>query len=627
MIGKLLDHRYQVIRVLATGGFGETYIAQDTKRPGNPMCVVKHLKPASTDPKVFDTAKRLFHSEAETLEKLGSHPQIPRLLAYFDENQEFYLVQEFVEGHPLGEELIAGKSWREADVLRMLLEVLDILAFVHSQGVIHRDIKPDNIIRRMSDGKLVLVDFGAVKQLRTPNSLSATNISLIAHASATVAIGTPGYMSTEQGQGKPRPNSDIYALGIIAIQALTGISPVDLQEDPQSGELIWQHLTPIHPDFAGILGKMVRYHFKERYQNARDALQALQSLPMAARLAEIPVSRNYQLLPSTSPHSRQKTVALAPANSTEASQVKNTTQLEKRNRNRPDFLQLFILLGLAGGAAYAAPSVVKNFQGIAANFIKNDTSVSADVCVAMIGNANIRSEPSSLNSENIVKTVETDTQFEVTGKQTRRGWVQLKLSGKNSGWAHRDVIKNNEEWSTCLRDKGIAIRTVDDQGLIASRGNPKGKSIVDITNSILGKSQVTPSVGESDKPQTATDSNQVMDKARAKYESGDFQGAIALLKTITNNPAGVQEAANMMSQWQQDWTKAEALFNDINKALENGQWDKVAAYKDHPEKLPNTEYWRKKIEPLVQQAADNVAKEVQKSTNEGLKPKNPEKQN
>ena len=127
MIGKLLDHRYQVIRVLAQGGFGETYIAQDTRRPGNPICVVKHLKGANSDPKVFETAKRMFQSEAETLEKLGNHDQIPRLLAYFDENKEFYLVQEFIEGHPLSEELIPGQRWSESEVMGMLREVLKIL--------------------------------------------------------------------------------------------------------------------------------------------------------------------------------------------------------------------------------------------------------------------------------------------------------------------------------------------------------------------------------------------------------------------------------------------------------------------------------------------------------------------
>ncbi|MDD1417424.1 serine/threonine protein kinase, partial [Dolichospermum sp. ST_con] len=190
MIGKLLDHRYQVIRVLATGGFGQTYIAQDTRRPGNPICVVKHLKPANSDSNIFVTAKRLFNSEAETLEKLSNHDQIPRLLAYFDENKEFFLVQEFIDGHTLNEELIPGQPWSETQVMQMLLEILSILEFVHQEGVIHRDIKPDNIIRRAADYKLVLVDFGAVKQLRSPLVTGG------GQQTATVAMGTPGYMPT-----------------------------------------------------------------------------------------------------------------------------------------------------------------------------------------------------------------------------------------------------------------------------------------------------------------------------------------------------------------------------------------------------------------------------------------------
>ena len=126
MLGKLLDYRYRIIKVLATGGFGENYIAEATKRPGNPICVVKHLKPTSTESKVFDTAKRLFQSEAETLEKLGNHDQIPRLLAYFVENQNFYLVQEFIEGHPLTDELVPGERWNECQVVQMVISVLSI---------------------------------------------------------------------------------------------------------------------------------------------------------------------------------------------------------------------------------------------------------------------------------------------------------------------------------------------------------------------------------------------------------------------------------------------------------------------------------------------------------------------
>ncbi|MGH7997999.1 MAG: protein kinase domain-containing protein, partial [Brasilonema sp.] len=307
MIGKLLDHRYQVIRVLATGGFGETYIAQDTKRPGKPTCVVKHLKPANSEAKMFDTAKRLFQSEAETLEQLGIHDQIPRLLAYFDENQEFYLVQEFVEGHPLGEELLSNQRWSESQVTQLLLEVLDILKFVHGQGVIHRDIKPDNIIRRASDNKLVLVDFGAVKQLRVSAGYpSQTQMFTVAsHPSATVAIGTPGYMPTEQGQGKPRHNSDMYALGIIAIQALTGVTPIDFQEDPYTGEILWQHLVPVSDALEAVLSKMVRYHFKDRFQSASEALQALQPLSSSNTPREYTNTVSYQPIKSSSALSPQ----------------------------------------------------------------------------------------------------------------------------------------------------------------------------------------------------------------------------------------------------------------------------------------------------------------------------------
>lgn len=164
MIGQLLDQRYQVLKVLGNGGFGQTYIAKDTRRPGEALCVVKHLKPAISNSKSLENAKRAFYSEAITLEKLGSHDQIPQLLAYFEENQEFYLVQEFVDGHCLSTELLPNQRWNESQVIELLLEVLGILEFIHSQGVIHRDIKPDNIIRRQRDRKLVLVDFGAVKQ-------------------------------------------------------------------------------------------------------------------------------------------------------------------------------------------------------------------------------------------------------------------------------------------------------------------------------------------------------------------------------------------------------------------------------------------------------------------------------
>jgi len=284
MIGELLDSRYKVIQALGAGGFGHTYIAEDTRIPGNPKCIVKHLKPASPDPELLPTARRLFLSEAETLARLGNHEQIPRLLAYFEANQEFYLVQELIEGHTLRQELTPSQKWQESDVISLLKGVLPVLAFIHRQDVIHRDIKPDNIIRRNSDRKLVLIDFGAVKRLRSDLTVTTSQ------ASVTVSIGTPGYMAIEQSQGRPRPNSDIYALGMICIQALTALYPEQIEEDLQTGELIWQEDVVASPRLIGVLTKMVRYHFKDRYQTAAEVLQALEQPAYPPQTPTIPVT-------------------------------------------------------------------------------------------------------------------------------------------------------------------------------------------------------------------------------------------------------------------------------------------------------------------------------------------------
>ena len=281
---KLLGGRYQIVEVLAFGGFGQTYVAKDMHRPGTPECVVKHLQPASANSGFIQNARRLFQTEAEILEQLGNHTQIPRLLAYFEENQEFYLVQEFIQGHTLRAELQPGELWSENQVYQLLQEVLGILVFVHSHGVIHRDIKPDNIIRRAEDGKIVLVDFGSVKQAWTQViTAPEQSNSILAHQpSATIAIGTPGYMPTEQGRGRPQPNSDIYALGMIAIQALTGVTPTELHEESENGEIAWRHLVDVSEAIASVLTKMVRYNFKNRYSSATEALAALKQLELTA---------------------------------------------------------------------------------------------------------------------------------------------------------------------------------------------------------------------------------------------------------------------------------------------------------------------------------------------------------
>jgi eukaryotic-like serine/threonine-protein kinase len=273
MLSQLLKERYQVVQVLSQGIFCRTYMAQDTHLPEHPICIVKHFLPSTECPIPAEIRRRIFTREAEALKKLNNYDLVPHLLTHFEDNLEFYLVQEFIEGHPLNAEFLPGRRWSEKKVFQLLQEVLGILNFVHSQGMIHRDIKPSNIIRRKQDNRLVLIDFGAVKPIWNQLIKGQENFIPIEHS--TIAIGTPGYMPNEQQRGKPRPNSDIYALGIIGIQALTGIHPTQLSEDRNTGEVIWQHLTQVNSELASVLNNMVRYHFKDRYKSAKEVLEAL----------------------------------------------------------------------------------------------------------------------------------------------------------------------------------------------------------------------------------------------------------------------------------------------------------------------------------------------------------------
>ena len=269
--GKILEGRYKIVRVLGSGGFSETYVAEDTKLPGNPLCVVKQLKPANTKSEQLAIARRLFNSEAETLHKLGTYNHIPQLLAYFEEEEEFYLVQEYIVGHPLSQELRTGKRLPQTKVIEILRDLLQTLAFVHHNKVIHRDIKPNNIIRRNSDSKLVLIDFGAVKEVTTQLLDNPEQTAF------TIGIGTRGYAPSEQYYGRPQYSSDIYAVGMIGIKALTGIVPHEIERDT-SGELKWVDKADVSDGLAKILSKMVLEDFQQRYQSASLALEALNEL-------------------------------------------------------------------------------------------------------------------------------------------------------------------------------------------------------------------------------------------------------------------------------------------------------------------------------------------------------------
>ena len=270
-----LGGRYQLIQPLGQGGFGHTFLATDLHLPDHPTCVIKQLKPHLQDADSLTTARRLFETEARVLYQLGEHSQIPRLLAHFEDGQEFYLAQELIEGESLSTLIQRGIPWSEARVRQLLSEILTPLAFVHERGVIHRDLKPSNLIYRQADGHIVLIDFGAVKQVSERRNNG--------EATRTISIGTQGYMPNEQLAGNPWFSSDIYAAGMICLQALTGVSPHLLKRDPRTSEVLWESPDlDITDAFKTVLSRMVRYDYRDRYSIAADVVAELDTLPAIA---------------------------------------------------------------------------------------------------------------------------------------------------------------------------------------------------------------------------------------------------------------------------------------------------------------------------------------------------------
>jgi len=291
MIGKVLQGRYQIVQSLGAGVFGQTYIAIDINYPENTKCVVKQLKVSSSHSSYLDTLRLRFITETETLKRLGSHYQIPEFIACFEEHERFYLVQECIEGHALTAELPInqewGSLWDESEVIKFLKDVLSVLEFVHSQGVIHCDIKPENLVRRACDGKLVLIDFGSIQPI---------DFGIDAELPIyKIPVTSLGYIPPEQFIGQTQPNSDIYALGMIAIQALTGVEPLQLKIDPYTNEIVWRsQKTPVNDYLAAVLSQMIRYDYQNRFQSAREVLRVLKHMEWETQPQKI-VEAEYEL--------------------------------------------------------------------------------------------------------------------------------------------------------------------------------------------------------------------------------------------------------------------------------------------------------------------------------------------
>lgn len=272
-VGTILQNRYRVLSILGQGGFGRTYLAEDQGR-FNERCALKELTPAQGGAYALDKSKELFQREAQILYQI-QHPQIPQFRANFEQDQRLFLVQDYVEGQTyralLDQRKAQGTAFSEAEVLQLLRQLLPVLAYVHGQGIIHRDIAPDNIILRQKDNKPVLIDFGVVKELATRFQTMTTGIV------QPTTVGKPGYAPSEQMQtGKAYPSSDLYSLAVTAVVLLTGREPQELFDDATM-TWYWQRWVTVNPNFAQVLNKMLSYRPGDRYQSAGEVLQALQA--------------------------------------------------------------------------------------------------------------------------------------------------------------------------------------------------------------------------------------------------------------------------------------------------------------------------------------------------------------
>ncbi|WP_035992360.1 serine/threonine-protein kinase [Leptolyngbya sp. KIOST-1] len=298
--GTTLQNRYRVLQELGYGGFGRTYLAEDLGR-FNERCAVKELEPQQGD-QFSDKALQLFQREAAILYSI-EHPQIPKFQAIFEENQRLFLVQDYIDGVTyrdlLNQRLGQGMAFSEVEVRRFLQQMLPVLAHIHSKGIIHRDISPDNVMQRSTDNLPVLIDFGVVKEV-------VTRIQPPGPHSQATSVGKLGYAPSEQMQsGRAYPSSDLYALAVTAIVLLTGKEPQDIFDDVN---LSWNLPTNLSPGLLQVLQRATSYRPGDRYQSVSEMAQALGALgstmgpapgqptmaPPPSQVRTVAVGRQYQ---------------------------------------------------------------------------------------------------------------------------------------------------------------------------------------------------------------------------------------------------------------------------------------------------------------------------------------------
>ena len=580
-----LAGRYQIVQAIGAGGFGQTYLAKDLHLPNHPLCVVKQFRPHPDQGATIEKLLELFDKEAKALYNLGDHDCIPRLLAHFNEGNEFYLAQEYIEGHTLADELASGGKMPESYVIGLLKDILDVLTFVHQNNVIHRDIKPTNLIRRKSDGKIVLIDFGAVKEVSRgkANQTGMTSVS--------IAIGSLGYMPDEQAANKPRYASDIYAVGKIGIQALTGLRPDQLSDDPNTGELVWKHHVEVSPQLGAVIDRMVRSHFRDRYADAVEALDALQSLS-----TDNDASLSRYFVPTV-------------VSSTD--QAPTQTGLSASSNNE-------VTVGIPISPDVARTVAAQHFT----NPVK--TEVSSRTAKTIVSDVN----PTQI----VGLTSDSPKPFGMSWLPQLVGVALVGLAGFGAySWMRDRDFQNTiaeaksfqlkANYDACLdkltlipkdvaqssEAKSLSLACHSSQGkekLATAKGlakDSKYQEAIAIANTINAE---TPSY-----PESQTEINKWSDillvKATDLYaKDGKLEQAVEIAQKIPANTPSGKQATELIPKWQSAWKNSEASYKEASAASKKEDWKKVVA---SSKQVADTPYWTKKVAPLRQEAESKIA--------------------
>ncbi len=271
-IERVVGGRYRITRYLGGKNGINTYLADNLRRPYQSPCLIKQVDLPDSDPVTWAKIERRFAEELLLLERLGYHDQIPQVWDHFEEHEEFYLVQEYIPGENL-EQILQQQQLDLIEALELLENTMSILAFVHQHRVIHRNLKPSNLTIRQSDRAVILTDFGFLNDLKS-----------IPHS--TVDDTQPQeyntYLPPEQIAGRPTVSSDLYALGMIIIEAISGIKPENLTRDHATGAIVWQATgIKINRRLEKFLCKMTNLNVGQRYQSVEDALEDLYKINLS----------------------------------------------------------------------------------------------------------------------------------------------------------------------------------------------------------------------------------------------------------------------------------------------------------------------------------------------------------